>query len=65
MRFGDVRKMKDSTLKRFFRLPHFDEHLELHRMDCLSSHRSLELYEFAKERFEALPEERWCGRRCW
>ena len=38
MRFGDVEKMKDSTLKRFFRLPNFGEHLELHRLDCLSSH---------------------------
>ena len=28
-------KMKESTLKRFFRLPQFDEHLALHRLDCL------------------------------
>ena len=26
--------MKESTLKRFLRLPDFDEHLELHRLDC-------------------------------
>jgi poly(A) polymerase len=57
MRFGDVMKMKDSTLKRFFRLPAFEEHLELHRLDCLSSHRKLDLYEFAKERYEQMPEE--------
>src|SRR6185437_10533729 len=57
MRFGDVEKMKDSTLKRFFRLPHFDEHLALHRMDCLSSHGDLSLYEFAKQRREEMPEE--------
>src|SRR5271169_2667179 len=31
MRFKDVAKMRESTLKRFLRLPHFDEHLELHR----------------------------------
>lgn len=55
MRFGDVTKMKESTLKRFFRLPKFEEHLELHRLDCLSSHRDLSLYDFAKERFHALP----------
>jgi putative nucleotidyltransferase with HDIG domain len=55
MRFGDVEKMKDSTLKRFFRLPAFPEHLALHRMDCLASHRDLSLYKFAKQRFEATP----------
>ena len=57
MRFGDVMKMKESTLKRFFRLPKFDEHLALHRMDCLSSHGGLELFDFAKERYEQTPEE--------
>ena len=57
MRFGDVMRMKESTLKRFFRLPRFPEHLALHRMDCLSSHGDLSLYEFAKERFETMPEE--------
>ncbi len=57
MRFGDVHKMKESTLKRFFRLPKFDEHLALHRMDALSSFGNLDNYEFAKEKYEALPEE--------
>jgi len=57
MRFADVRKMKESTLKRFFRLRDFDQHLALHRLDCLASHGSLELYDFAKQRFETLPEE--------
>lgn len=57
MRFGDVMKMKDSTLKRFFRLPKFDEQLELHRLDCSSSHRDLSLYDFAKEKFHTLPAE--------
>jgi putative nucleotidyltransferase with HDIG domain len=57
MRFADVRKMKESTLKRFFRLKEFDQHLELHRLDCLSSHGSLELYDFARDRFENLPVE--------
>jgi poly(A) polymerase len=57
MRFGDIMKMKESTLKRFFRLPKFDQHLELHRLDCSSSHRDLSLYEFAKEKFQTLPAE--------
>jgi len=57
MRFGNVMRMKESTLKRFFRLPRFDEHLELHRLDCLSSHRDLELYNFAREKLRSLPAE--------
>jgi len=57
MRFGDVMRMKESTLKRFLRLPKFDEHLSLHRLDCLSSHRDLTLYEFAKDKFETMPAE--------
>jgi putative nucleotidyltransferase with HDIG domain len=57
MRFGDVQRMKESTLKRFFRLNKFPEHLALHRMDCLASHGSLDLYNFAKVRYEATPIE--------
>ncbi|HMC30551.1 MAG TPA: CCA tRNA nucleotidyltransferase [Candidatus Angelobacter sp.] len=57
MRFADVTRMKESTLKRFFRLPKFEEQLELHRLDCVSSHRDLALYEFAKEKFHSLPHE--------
>lgn len=57
MRFGDVKKMKASTLKRFMRLPHFDEHLELHRLDVSASHRDLTLHEFVKEKLENTPEE--------
>ena len=55
MRFGDVRRMKESTLKRFFRLPKFEEHLELHRLDCMGSHRGLELYDFAQEKLRSMP----------
>jgi poly(A) polymerase len=55
MRFADVERMKDSTLKRFVRLPKFDEHLEMHRIDCLSSHRDLSLYEFVNEKLRTTP----------
>src|SRR4029077_7149185 len=44
MRFMAVDQMRTSTLKRFVRLPHFGEHLELPRLDCLSSHRNLDSY---------------------
>lgn len=55
MRFADVAKMKDSTLKRFFRLPRFDEHMELHRMDCTASHGKLDLYDFTRRKLEETP----------
>jgi tRNA nucleotidyltransferase/poly(A) polymerase len=58
MRFSHVHQMRESTLKRMLRLPAFEEHLELHRLDCSSSHGHLDNYEFAKTRFEqSAPEE--------
>ncbi|WP_263381867.1 CCA tRNA nucleotidyltransferase [Granulicella arctica] len=57
MRFGDILQMKQSTLKRFLRLPKFDEHLALHWLDCSSCHGNLKLYDFAKQQYEAEPEE--------
>ena len=57
MRFGEVRRMRESTVKRFLRLPRFEEHLELHRVDCLSSHGHLDNYEFMKQRREETPVE--------
>ncbi|MBV8050382.1 MAG: CCA tRNA nucleotidyltransferase, partial [Acidobacteriaceae bacterium] len=56
MRFADVQRMKESTFKRFVRLPHFDEHLELHRLDCLASHGDLSLYEFTRHKRAAMPQ---------
>ena len=57
MKFKDAPRMKASTLKRVLRQPNFDEHLELHRADCLSSHGSLENYEFVKQHLKSLPVE--------
>jgi poly(A) polymerase len=57
MRFADVQRMKQSTLKKFLRLPAFDEHLELHRIDCLSSHGQLYSYEYSREQLHSLPPE--------
>ncbi len=57
MRFGDVLRMNESTLKKFLRLPEFDEHLELHRIDCLSSHGQLDAYDYAREKLHSLPPE--------
>jgi poly(A) polymerase len=57
MQFGDVQKMKQSTLKRFLRLPRFEEHLALHFADASSAHGDLSKYEFARHRLEELGEE--------
>jgi poly(A) polymerase len=57
MKFADTPKMKESTLKRFMRLPQFDEHLALHRLDCLSSHADLSLYDFVRQKQAETPPE--------
>ena len=58
MRFGHVGRMKDSTLKKFLRMPSFDEHLALHRADSLASHRNLSTYEFIREKLSEIPPEK-------
>jgi poly(A) polymerase len=57
MRFADANKMKASTLKRFFRLDRFEEHLVLHKMDCLAGGGNLDHWEFVRERWNTMPEE--------
>ena len=57
MKFMSVGVMKESTLKRFLRLPKFDEHLELHRLDCLSSNGHLDMYDLAKARYDTASAE--------
>jgi poly(A) polymerase len=50
-------------LKRFVRLPNFDEHLELHRLDCISSHSHLDSYRFVQRFLEETPPEEVRPRR--
>jgi len=57
MKFKDVDRMRASTLKRFIRQPRFDDHLELHRLDCLSSNRQLESYAFVRQILAETPPE--------
>jgi poly(A) polymerase len=57
LKFKDVPQMKPSSLKRFVRLNRFEEHMELHRLDCLSSHRNLENYQFMKRFLAETPPE--------
>lgn len=57
LRFKDVTRMKESTLKRFLRSDRFREHLELHRLDCLSSHRLLDNFRFVEAKLGELSQE--------
>ena len=57
MRFAHAMRMSESTFKKFVRMRHFDEHLELHRIDCQSSHGDLTTYHFTREKMAALPPE--------
>ena len=57
MRFMDTGRMKESTLKRFLRLPQFDEHLALHKMDCMAGSGYLKNWEFMRDMMQSLPEE--------
>ena len=48
MRIADADKMRPPKLRRLIGAPTFDDELELHRLDCLSSHAILDVYEFLK-----------------
>jgi poly(A) polymerase len=52
LRFADVPRMKESTLKKFLRSPLVDLHLALHRADCLGCHGLLDTYEFCTRKLE-------------
>jgi poly(A) polymerase len=57
MRFKDAGQMRESTMKRFLRMENFAEHLELHRLDCLSSNGKLDTYKRVRARLAELGEE--------
>jgi poly(A) polymerase len=57
MRFAHAMQMNESTFKKFVRMPHFDEHMELHRLDCQASHGNLVSYNFTREKMAVLPPE--------
>lgn len=58
MRFAQVTHMKESTLKKFLRMPRFEEHLALHGLDCLSSHGDLTSYTYAQEKLASIAPEK-------
>jgi poly(A) polymerase len=57
MRFKDVQQMREAKLKRFMGRPTFLTELELHRIDCLSSHGILANWEFLKVKYEEFQKE--------
>jgi tRNA nucleotidyltransferase/poly(A) polymerase len=50
MVFKDVPNMRVAKLKRFIARPTFADELELHRVDCTSSHGMLDNYEFLRRK---------------
>lgn len=57
MVFKDVPKMRVAKLKRFMARPTFEEELELHRVDCASSHQMMDNYEFLLRKREEFANE--------
>src|SRR3989440_4947199 len=57
MVFKDVPNMRVARLKRFMARPTFDDELELHRVDCASSHAMLDNYEFLVKKKEEFANE--------
>ena len=57
MVFKDVPKMRVAKLKRFMARPTFNDELELHRVDCESSHRMLDNYKFLLRKREEFANE--------
>jgi len=54
LKFKDVFKMREATLLRFLKQPHFEELLALHKADALATDGNLAYYEFCSTRLEML-----------
>jgi poly(A) polymerase len=57
MVFKDVPNMRVAKLKRFMARPTFEDELELHRVDCASSHGMLDNYDFLQQKREEFANE--------
>jgi poly(A) polymerase len=57
MVFKDVPNMRVAKLKRFMARPTFEDELELHRVDCQSSHGMMDNYEFLRQKREEFANE--------
>ncbi|MGC8743676.1 MAG: CCA tRNA nucleotidyltransferase [Verrucomicrobiia bacterium] len=58
MQLKDAPKMNKSTLRKMLARPTIGIEIELHRLDCLASHRKLDIYEFLKQKQNEYPEEK-------
>ena len=57
MRIAQAPEMRPARLKRLLREEHFEDLLELHRLDCLACHRDLAKWEFCRAKLAELSEE--------
>jgi poly(A) polymerase len=57
MVFKDVQQMRVARLKRFMARSGFEDEMELHRVDCTSSHGMLDNYEYLKAKREEFGRE--------
>ena len=57
MVFKDVPNMRVAKLKRFMARPTFEDELELHRVDCASSHGMMENYDFLRQKRDEFANE--------
>jgi poly(A) polymerase len=57
MVFKDVPNMRVARLKRFMARPTFADELELHRVDCESSHGMMDNYDFLRQKREEFANE--------
>ena len=57
MVFKDVPNMRVAKLKRFMARPTFADELELHRVDCESSHGMMDNYDFLRQKREEFASE--------
>lgn len=57
MRFSDIKEMRTAKLRRWLGTKTFPLELELHRLDCLSSHRKMDKYEFAFNAYQSFSNE--------
>lgn len=57
MNYMHVQNMRIGKLKRLMAQPTFEDEMELHRIDCLSSHGMLDNYEFLKKKKIEFAEE--------
>jgi tRNA nucleotidyltransferase/poly(A) polymerase len=57
MRLADAPKMRKAKLRRLIGAPTFENDLALHRLDCLSSHSLLDIYDYLLEARDAFAAE--------